>query len=251
MEGRVIDEGVSRLLPEGAWPYVAGLLSEHRVVVRLSRPRRTKLGDHRSPSRGVGHHRISVNDDLNPYAFLMTLLHEIAHMTTWEKLRQRVRRYPPHGREWKREFERILVPVVAGGMLPADVEQAVAVSMRDPAAATCSDRRLLLALSRYDREEPGRRRLEELASGCVFRVDSGQVFRMGPRLRSRYQCFELATGREYRVHSLSRVEPLADGTAEAESAAGRMRSTGGRPGGGRRCRRSGAAGWDASRSACS
>jgi SprT protein len=201
----MIDDRLSAQLPESARHYVAGLLGEHRVAVRLTRPRRTKLGDHRGPSRGLDHHRITVNDDLNPYAFLMTLLHEIAHMTTWEKLRLRVRRYPPHGREWKREFERILVPVVSRGILPADIEQAVAASMQNPAAATCSDRRLLMALSRYDRDEPGRRRLEELPAGSIFRVDNGQMFRLGPRLRSRYQCFELPSGREYRVHSLTRV----------------------------------------------
>ena len=44
----------------------------------------------------------------------------------------------PHGPEWKREFELILSPVVAGGMLPDDVAEALARSMRDPAAATCS-----------------------------------------------------------------------------------------------------------------
>lgn len=192
-------------VPEGTAGRVRELLAGRRVVVRVSRPRRTKLGDHRPPGRGRTHHRITVNDDLNPYAFLTTLLHEIAHLTTWEKLRHRVRRYPPHGRDWKREFGTILEPFVDAALLPDDIASALATFMRNPAAASCSDRGLVLALAKYDRPEPERRRVEELPPGALFRVDAGRVFRLGPRLRSRYQCFEQPGGAEYRVHGLSRV----------------------------------------------
>ena len=196
-------------VPEGTAGRVRQLLAGRRVVVRLSRPRRTKLGDHRPPGRGRTHHRITVNDDLNPYAFLTTLLHEIAHVTTWERLRHRVRRYPPHGRDWKREFGAILEPFVDAALLPDDIAAALATFMRNPAAASCSDRGLVLALAKYDLPDAGRHRVEDLPPGSVFRVETGQVFRLGPRLRSRYQCFEQPGGQEYRVHGLSRVEAIS------------------------------------------
>ena len=222
------------LLPAGTHAYVAGLLAgtgmDHAMLVRLSPPRRSKLGDHRPPGRGREMHRVSVNQDLNPYAFLTTLLHEIAHATTWEKHRRRGRAVKPHGEQWKSEFERLLGPVVAGGSLPGDIEAALSQYMRNPAAATCSDRGLMLALSRYDRDEPGRTRLEELPPGTVFRLDCGRAFRMGPRLRTRYRCFERRSGREYRVHALSRVEVLdgpeggTAGISGSDSRAGRRPS---------------------------
>ena len=199
-------DGWIEKVPEGTQRPVHELLAGRRVVVTLARPRRTKLGDHRPPARGRTHHRITVNDNLNPYAFLTTLLHEIAHVTTWEKLQHRVRRYPPHGREWKREFGTILEPFVEAALLPDDVTAALAAFMRNPAAASCSDRGLVLALAKYDGPEPGRQRVEDLPPGSLFRVDTGQVFRLGPRLRSRYQCFTQPGGHEYRVHGLSRVE---------------------------------------------
>lgn len=195
-------------LPGGARDYVGTLLATHPVDVRLSRPRRTKLGDHRPPSALRRRHRISVNDDLNPYAFLTTLLHEIAHAITWESHRTRLRRVRPHGVEWKAEFERVLVPVVAGRMLPDDVNAALERSMRSPAAATCSDRDLMLALARYDSVDPGLVFVESLAAGTVFRTDGGRLFRLGPRLRSRYRCIEQRTGLEYRMHPLCRVTPV-------------------------------------------
>lgn len=197
-------------LPESTHDYVAGLLAAHPVDVRLSRPRRTKLGDHRAPTALRRRHRISVNDDLNPYAFLTTLLHEIAHAATWESHRARIRRVRPHGSEWKVEFERVLQPVVAGRMLPDDINAALRQAMQNPAAATCSDRDLMLALARYDAIDPGLVFVESLTAGTIFRTDGGRLFRMGPKLRSRYCCIEQRTGREYRMHPLCRVAPVGE-----------------------------------------
>ena len=91
-----------------------------------------------------------------------------------------------------------------------EIATALGQSMRNPAAATCSDRDLLLALARYDRPDPNRVRVEELALGAMFRTDCGMLFHAGPKLRSRRQCFECRTGREYRVHGLARVELVTE-----------------------------------------
>jgi len=208
-------------LPEGTADYVAELLRGDQlggaaVEVRSVRARRSKLGDHRAPVRGRTIHRITINDDLNPYAFLTTLLHEIAHAVTWEKhVRPRKpfsRRVLPHGAQWKSEFGRILAPVVDRGSLPADVSGALARYLRDPAAATCSDRGLLVALSRYDAPDPLRMMVEEVAVGVAFRVEGGRTFLKGPKLRSRFRCYDANTGVEYRIHPLCRVT-LCQGAA--------------------------------------
>lgn len=206
------EEPLMRRLPELARDYVRSLLHGGRIELRLSRPRRTKVGDHRPPCRLRPRHRISLNDDLNPYAFLTTLLHEIAHASTWDRYRGR-RGVRPHGVEWKAEFGRILQPVVAGRMLPKDVRSALEKSLENPAAATCSDRGLALALSRYDTVDPRQVFVESLAPGSVFRTDCGMRFRLGPKLRTRYQCVDLRTGREYRMHALCRVT-MVDGVPE-------------------------------------
>lgn len=200
-------------LPASAHGYVIELLDLYPVDVRVSRPRRTKLGDHRPPTPVLRRHRISVNRDLNPYAFLTTLLHEIAHAATWESCRMeprraRMRGVRPHGAEWKAAFERLLMPVVTGRMLPDDVHAALERSMRRPAAATCSDRELMLALARYDVIDPRLSFVESLAIGTVFRTEGGRVFRLGPKLRSRYRCTDERTGLEYRMHPLCRVMPV-------------------------------------------
>ena len=222
--------GITRLvaghLPPAARGYVAEVVARQPLELTLSRPRRTKLGDHRPPSRGVSRHRITINDDLNPYAFLTTLLHEIAHAATWQRHRGR-RRLRPHGPEWQVEFGGILRPVVAAAFLPATVAAALARSLERPAAATCTDRELVLALAEFDRPVAGRVRVESLAENSYFRIDRGTIFRAGPMLRSRRVCFQLPGGREYRVHGLAIVEPV-----DPPAPAGRQRRA--RPGPGRR-----------------
>ena len=206
-------EIVRPYLPVAAVDHVARLLEGLAVDLRVVRPRRSKLGDHRPPPSPLRTHRITVNADLNPYAFLTTLLHEVAHAATWERhrggflLRRRLR---PHGPEWKQEFSWVLAPVVEAGVFPDDVATAVARSLQNPAAATCSDRDLLLALARYDQPPEGRVRVEQLVEGTWFRIDGRHAFRAGRLVRTRRQCFAAGSGREYRVHGLLFVEPLAE-----------------------------------------
>ena len=216
---------VRPFLPPAAVAHVELLLAGYDLHVRIARPRRTKLGDHRPPATGWTAHRISINANLNPYAFLTTLLHEVAHAATWERHRPR-RRVRPHGPEWKREFEAILAPVVGAGVLPDELAAALARSMRNPLAATCSDRGLALALARYDEPPPGRVRVEDLVEGAFFRVEGGQAFRADRQVRTRRKCFECGTGREYRVHGLLFVEPLdAEPPVLARSSQPRRRKT--------------------------
>ena len=220
-------DAIDRHLPPGTAEYVAGLLAAEPLLaagveVRVVRARRSKLGDHRGPAPGRSRHRITVNDDLNPFAFLTTLLHEIAHAVTWERhergRRRFARRVLPHGPQWKGEFGRILEPVVGDGLLPGDVARALADYLRNPRAATCSDRGLVVALSRYDVPDPVRVRVEEVPQGTAFRIDGGRTFLRGPKLRSRFRCYDARSGAEYRIHGLYRVEPC--GAGEVATSAG-------------------------------
>jgi len=196
-------------LPEAAIDHVARAVGPLRLDVRVVRPRRTKLGDHRPPRPPLRAHRVTINADLNPWAFLTTLLHEVAHAATWERHAGRRRRVRPHGPEWREEFAGLLAPLVDGRVLPKELAAAVLRSLARPAAATCSDRGLLLALARYDRPRADRVRVEELADGAWFRIDGGHAFLAERLVRTRRRCFEAGTGREYRVHGLLLVEPLA------------------------------------------
>ena len=198
-------ETVRQHLPPRAWKYVLDLLQEYPVLVRVVPHRATKLGDYRPPRLGDCWHRITVNEDLNMYAFLVTLLHELAHLRVTAILATGTKKHKPHGVEWKKEFAAVVGPVIEESMVPRDLCVALAATLQRPRAATCSDRLLRLALSQYDHGVDQCLYVEQLEVGACFQLQNGRQFILGDRVRSRYRCIELASGIEFRIHYLARV----------------------------------------------
>ena len=198
-------ETVRKHLPPRAWKYVLDLLHEHPVLVRVVPHRATKLGDYRPPRLGDCWHRITVNEDLNMYAFLVTLLHELAHLRVTAIHTTGTKKHKPHVVEWKKEFAAVVGPVIEESMVPRDLCVALAATLQRPRAATCSDRLLTLALSQYDHGVDQCLYVEQLEVGACFQLQNGRQFILGDRVRSRYRCIELASGIEFRIHYLARV----------------------------------------------
>lgn len=185
-------------LPAAAFPVVVNWLRRNPVQVRLSPPRATKLGDFRVATRTLPH-RVSVNTDLNRYAFLVTLIHEFAHYTTIVVSR---RWKNPHGEHWKQEYRRLMRPFMSREVFPADVLRALDKHLADAPSSSCTDHQLMRVLRRYDRS-PGLY-LEEIAEQTVFRFNQ-KLFVKGPQLRKRYKCRCLNDRRTYFIDPLAEV----------------------------------------------
>lgn len=184
-------------LPRAAWPVVANWLRRNPVLVRISPPRSTKLGDYRVASR-TQRHRISVNEDLNKYAFLVVLVHEFAHYVTFQKYR----RHEPHGAEWKAEYKRLMRPFLSREVFPADVLRMLVIHLDDAPSSSCTDHGLMRVLRRYDREP--RPFLEELEDNTVFRFN-GKIFVKGRQMRKRFRCRCLNNRRIYLIDPTAEV----------------------------------------------
>ncbi len=196
-------EKIKKFVPHGTETYVVDLLAQYKIQLKLNKPRSSKFGDYRSPGPDSKYHRITVNKDLNPYSFLITFLHEVAHLTAFEKFKHTI---DPHGKEWKSEFKVILQPVVKEHLLPDDILIAVKKYMHDPAASSCSDAHLMKVLSKYDFDN--KKLLEQIPLGATFKLDSGRIFVKGKKLRSWYLCHELPSKKEYKVSGISKVEVI-------------------------------------------
>lgn len=188
-------------LPEGTASYVARFIVEKVVHFTVSKKRKTKFGDYRHPYNGKPH-RISVNGDLNPYAFLITTLHEMAHLTTFEIYGHKVK---PHGKEWKDEFKQISDPVLAQNILPEDVTISLKNYLKNAKASSCSDDKLYRVLKRYDKRNS--LTVEELDFGAQFKLN-GKIFVKGKKLRTRYECEDVYSRKKYRVLGLAEVDEV-------------------------------------------
>lgn len=189
-----------KFMPEGSVEYAADLLIQYSIQLHIKKPRATKYGDYRPPQPGEDH-RISLNNDLNPYAFLVTFLHEVAHLLNFEKFNGRV---APHGNEWKRQFQGVSVPVFEMNILPVDVRHALAKYLSNPAASSCSDPLLFRTLRKYDSSHQVL--VEELPLNTVFRMKDGREFVKLQKNRTRYTCKEVSSGRIYLVPGLAPCE---------------------------------------------
>lgn len=195
---------LSGYLPEGTYERVQKYLVRYKVQLTITRKRNSVLGDYRMPDRLEGH-RITVNGDLNKYAFLLTLLHELAHLEAYVHYGRRI---APHGLEWKTTFKSILSGFTDRGYLPDDVEQAIKKYMQDPSARSCVDENLIRVLKRHDPPQHGYCFVEDLAEGECFLAADGRQYRRGKKIRKRFECTDVRNRRKYLFSPVYEVKKL-------------------------------------------
>lgn len=191
-----------RFIPEQAVPKVLQYLQHYQVHLTITRERKTILGDYRHATRQHAH-RISVNSTLNKFAFLITLIHELAHLVTFMEYRNRVQ---AHGKEWKTYYSLLLKDFLDMNIFPVEVENRLRFSINDLPASSCSDEELMRLLRRYDNVESGLVLVEQIEEGRLFDIGEGRVFRKGKKLRKRYQCVEIQTGKLYLFSGIYEVK---------------------------------------------
>ena len=189
-------------LPEGVAPAIWNRVEKDNVRFRIAKPRKTKLGDYRPPYGKFGH-RISVNADLNEFSFLITVLHEFAHLETWKQYKNSIK---PHGKEWKSAFKEILRPYLTKDIFPEEIKSALHQYLINPAASSCVDLSLMRALASYD--DSPQIFVEQLLQGARFKLANGLVFERGEKLRKRYRCKCLTNGKWYFVSATASAIPI-------------------------------------------
>ncbi|XOV69165.1 MAG: SprT-like domain-containing protein [Fluviicola sp.] len=194
---------ISKYVPAEYVSYVVDLLIKHPVQFRIAKPRKTKLGDFRAEREGL--HKITVNGDLNPYSFLITTIHEFAHLVTFNNYGPRVK---PHGKEWQNTYSKMLYPVVEAGHLPEDVSKAIERSLLNVKASSCTDQNLHRVLMQYDKPKEGWVTLESLQMDSVFELN-GKSYRKGNLRRTRYVCTNTNNQRKYLISALAQVKKIA------------------------------------------
>jgi len=192
-----------RLKPK-AFGIIQSWIQQFEVEVICSKPRTTKLGDYRSPTKSHGH-RITINSNLNPYAFIITLVHEMAHLKTWNKFKRLAK---PHGAEWKNEFQNLMLEFSPLNMFPADVESALAKYLANPKASSCSDYHLSKTLMLFDEVDSALCTVEAIPERTLFKTSSGRIFRKENKLRKRYNCLDINTNKRYLFNPLVLVAQI-------------------------------------------
>ena len=198
-----LKEKLRAYIPEAFVTYVYDLLSCTNVTFRIVKPRKTKLGDFRMSTKQLGVPQITINNNLNPYAFLITTLHEIAHLHTYLRYNVGVK---AHGKEWKFEFQQLLLPLLSAQEVPEELKTCLKNTLKNTKAASYSDIALSRVLRKFDVKKNGVP-LEQIELGAHFVVNK-KSFKKGKLRRTRYLCSELRTGKAYLIHALAEVNTI-------------------------------------------
>lgn len=193
---------LSPYVPDAALDYCSSLHSKFQFRLIIKNKRLTKLGDYKFDPR-TGTHSISINNDLNPYSFLITYIHEVAHHATMLKFGRKVK---PHGPEWKNEFKLLMLPILNHSVFPDELLRKIAAYLKNPKASSCNDHTLTKALSVYDNRN-GQVFLSEIAHESRFQLGK-RAFKKRELRRTRFLCEEIKTGKKYLISKSALVNAI-------------------------------------------
>ena len=201
-------EILSEHVPKAALDYCVQCWINEPFSLKVLKERSTKLGDFRTKGNN-SLSTITVNNNLNPYSFLITYIHEYAHLVTFKKYNNRV---APHGIEWKMSFRKLMLPLLGSGVFPESLDTVLGSHMNNPKASSQSDPNLVNELAKYDEAKSDLVTVDSLAKGNVFEYKSKFYIRNEKR-RTRIFCKCIEGGKIFLFHFSVKVKlsSLTDG----------------------------------------
>jgi|TARA_B110000305_G_scaffold101136_1_gene113791 hypothetical protein len=199
----MIEFDILELIPQASHELVKPLIFEKHLNIKIVKVRKTKHGDFKKLRNGSN--QITLNHINNKYRFLITLIHELAHFKVYKNIKKRVN---PHGVDWKNTYKLLMLPFLNNKIFPNDILSKLATHIKNPSASTDSDTNLVVALNKYDYFNDNKIFLNDLSEDCLFEYDQGKVFLVKRKLRKRYICKELSSGREYLFSPVARIKSI-------------------------------------------
>lgn len=181
-----------KYIPKKAIPFVQLLIETHNFTLKIVNQRQTKHGDFRKLPNGK--FQITVNNNLNKYQFLLTLVHEIAHHVTYQKFGN----VKPHGKEWKTVFQHLMLPFLQPEIFTKEMLPFLANYLQNPKASTDSDHNLSLIL-KGNKAERGKKFISQIPIGSFFEFKNTR-YKKGPKRRTRFECLKIETNKTYLFH---------------------------------------------------
>lgn len=187
-------------VPENSLPILQKWFTQRSFELKITKKRATKFGDFRASLKGETP-RISVNSNLNQYAFLITLTHEFAHLLVWHNHKHKAK---AHGIEWKTEFSKLMQILLQKGIFPEPLKSVLEQHMKNPAASSARDAKLITELKKYDASSD-LIMLSDLPEGTKFTLNGKRIFIKGKKRRTRYFCTEFNSKKQYLINGVADV----------------------------------------------
>ncbi|NTW31116.1 MAG: SprT family zinc-dependent metalloprotease [Bacteroidetes bacterium] len=193
-----------KYLPFGAFPIISVLLETVDLNIKIAGSRSSKYGDFNPCLHKKQAPTISINNNLNPYSFLITFLHEFAHYLVWKEKHFYAK---PHGKTWKKHFSSLMQTTMDKGIFPDTILKALEKHIINPRASSCIDTGLFKVLANFDKEKSGVF-IDDISDGLLFQSSNGQYFRREKKIRKRILCVCLKNKKKYLFSPIHKVFPV-------------------------------------------
>ena len=189
---------LSLYIPEESISLIRKWINELDISLKFVLPRHTKLGDYKYDNKKGN--QITINNDLNPYATLITLTHEIAHAFVFKRYGSN---HKPHGIEWKKMYKSLMLNFLKPKIFPHNILVALSAHMINPSASSSNDINLILSLREYDSKKS--LIIDQIKLGEKF-LYSGRLFVKHSYLRKRIKSLEVKSQKIYLFNPITKIE---------------------------------------------
>ncbi|BDC99810.1 SprT-like domain-containing protein [Persicobacter psychrovividus] len=212
MNAKEIENHLRPMLPPASAGLVADLWKKDPFSIKITRNRLSKFGDFSyKPAQGA---MISLNSTLEPMQFLLTLIHEIAHWHCFRKYGSKRKKIAPHGMEWKRTFQQLMVPFLNHDHFSETALPLVKNYMENPKASSAQNAPLFKALNPHqsspeNMKEVGLFEVGQLTIGDYF-IYRKHAYRLDRHLDKNTLAHRVTDQRNYKFNKGAFVQHIKE-----------------------------------------
>lgn len=192
---------LANYIPDNSREYCLDQCDQYDFDLKIVKNRSSKSGDYKYSTKSKKH-IITINKDLNPYTFLLTFIHELAHLKANLDYGRKIK---PHGKEWKTCFTDLAKPLLIADIFPLEILSALNNYFVNPKASTFSDDVLVEILRKYDKHTDGLVNLSQIIHDAEFTLRHREFIK-GVKKRTRYVCKDVLTRKNYLISGIVRVK---------------------------------------------
>ena len=200
---------LTKYLPAESLQTVCDMIPRYGIHLEITRTRASRHGDFRY-DHTCGKYYITVNGSLSPYAFLLTFIHEVAHLVV-HKEKGNVEK--PHSQVWKDTFRRLMMSLPLSEIYPDDILVPLLSYLKNPLSTADRHNSLSKALKSYDsygnkiEMMDDMSYIENLSTGDEF-IFREKRYTLGTKRRRLYLCILAGDGRQYLFSPLAQVKKI-------------------------------------------
>ncbi len=205
MEKNSVKSFYQNLIPyldEKAALFIDNQTKDLKFHLKITKPRDSKFGDY-FPAVNNNRQRITINGNLDKYSFLITLLHELAHLYVQENVKHK---HLPHGEEWKTTFSQLLSLAIKNDLFPLRVSDLINKLYIKERKFTHTSRVKILNAIYKELNIQIPIRLENLPLNSTAILPNGMTIIKLNQQRTRCLCRDLNNNKLYYVNKLIEVK---------------------------------------------